>query len=135
MGQRDEFNPEDLAPEQWVRAVEATSVGAACWRDASWGNNAAPSWELADGSLVLAEVFYYTTVNGERYTEYFDGRPYVSVMFFDEDENPTLAFEASPEDFLTIARVAASRAEGPADAFLRAAEGVPQAGIYWDRDL
>ncbi|MCX7063059.1 MAG: hypothetical protein NT024_00485 [Proteobacteria bacterium] len=135
-GQRREFNPEDLAPESWVSQVTGTAIGSAVWRDASWGNNAAPSWELADGNLVLGEVFYYTTDNGERFTEHFEGRPYVSVVMFDEDENPTVAFESSPDDFLTIAHAAGSRTGPPADALVRAAEGVPQDGrIYWDRDI
>lgn len=136
MAQRDHFNPEDLAPERWAKVVEAAAVGAGHWRDGSWGNNAAPSWELVQGTLVLGEVFYYSTENGERFTDHFDGQPYVSVVMFDEDENPTVAFECSPEDFLAIVRSAASRSETPAEALLRAAESVPQDGrIFWNRDI
>ena len=100
--QRGQFQPEDCAPEAWVREIESLHPGDAVWRDASWGNNAAPSWELVDGNLVLAEAFYYTTDNGERMSEHFDGRPYVSVVMFDEDDNPTVAFESGPDDFLAI---------------------------------
>ena len=134
--QESQFNPEDLAPANWVGRVEGAKVGSAVWRDASWGNNAAPSWELVEGNKVLAEVFYYTADNGERFTEHFGGRPYVSVVMLDEDENPTIAFESSPDDFLTIVQAAGSRTGPPAEALLRAAEGVPQNGrIYWNRDI
>jgi hypothetical protein len=135
-GQAREFNEEDRAPASWVSQVEGAMVGTAVWQDASWGNNAAPSWELLDGDVVLAEAFYYTTDNGERLSENFPDEPYVSVVMFDEDENPTVAFESSPNDFLTIAQSAASRSGLPAEAFVGAAEAVPQEGcIFWDRDI
>ena len=134
--QHNQFSPEDCAPESWVSGVESLRLGDAVWRDASWGNNAAPSWEFVDGSLVLAEAFYYTTSNGERMSEHFDGRPYVSVVMFDEDDNPTVAFELSPEDFVAIVRAAADRAEAPAAALVQAAEAVPGEGrVYWERDI
>jgi hypothetical protein len=119
----------------WVQGLEGVRIGDANWRDGSWGNNAAPSWELAQGELVLAEAFYYTTENAERFTEHFDGQTYVSVIMFDEDENPTIAFESSPEDLLDIVRAAAGRPEAPAAAFLKAAEAVPADRIHWDRDI
>ena len=72
-GQVREFNEEDRAPASWVSEVEGATVGTAVWQDASWGNNAAPSWELLDGDVVLAEAFYYTTDNGERLSENFPG--------------------------------------------------------------
>jgi hypothetical protein len=51
-------------------------------------------------------------------------------------DNPTVAFESSPDDFLTIVSAAAGRAGPSADALLRAAEDVPQDGrVYWDRDI
>ena len=131
-----EFKEEDRAPMSWVSEIEGATVGAAVWQDASWGNNAAPSWELLDGDVVLAEVFYYTTDNGERLSENFSDEPYVSVVMFDEDDNPTVAFESSPEDFLAIVRVAADRAEAPAEALVQAAEAVTGEGrVYWDRDI
>jgi hypothetical protein len=135
MSQADQFQPECLAPDDWVAQVEGKATGSAVWRDSSWGNNAAPSWELAQADLVLAEAFYYTTGNAERYTEHFDGQPYISVVMFDEVENPTVAFEASPQDFLTILISAAARPEVAATALLKAAEGAPSPRIYWDRDI
>lgn len=135
MGQSNEFPKGCLAPGEWVKDLEATEIGDANWRDGSWGNNAAPSWEFVQGNLVLAEAFYYTTRNAERYTEHFDGQPYVSVVMFDEDENPTVAFEASPEDLLDMVRAAARRPEAPATAFLRAAENVPSERVQWNRDI
>jgi hypothetical protein len=84
---------------------------------------------------VIAEVFYYTVDNGERFTKHFEGQPYVSVLMFDGERNPTVAFESSPDDFLTIAKSAEGRTEPPAEALLRAAKDVPQDGrIYWYRD-
>jgi len=134
--QHNQFSPEDRAPEPWVRAIESLRVGDAVWRDASWGNNAAPSWALVDGNRVLAEAFYYTADNGERMSEHFGGRPYVSVVMFDEDDNPTVAFESSPDDFLSIVRLADSGAGDPAKALTLTAEQVPQGvRIYWDRDI
>ena len=134
--QESQFNPEDLAPANWVGRVEGAKVGSAVWRDASWGNNAAPSWELVDGNKVLAEAFYYTTDNGERFTEHFDGQAYVSVVMFDEDESPTVAFESSPDDFLTIVKAAEGRTEPPAEALLKAAADGPQNGhVDWERGL
>ena len=134
--QISQFGPEDCAPEAWVREIESLHVGDAVWRDASWGNNAAPSWELMIGNLVLAEAFYYTADNGERMSEHFDDRPYVSVVMFDGDDNPTVAFESSPEDFLAIARAAADRADAPGEALVQAAEAVPGEGrVNWDRDV
>ena len=47
----------------------------------------------------LGEAFYYTTENAERMSEQFDERPYVSVVMFDEDDNPTVAFESQPGGF------------------------------------
>ena len=134
--QYDQFGPEDCAPEAWVREIESLGVGEAAWRDASWGNNAAPSWEFALGELVLGEAFYYTTDNAERMSEHFDGRPYVSVVMFDGDDNPTVAFESSPEDFLAIVRAAAGRAEEPTEALVQAAEADSgECMVYWDRDI
>jgi hypothetical protein len=63
--QTTQFNSEDCAPAEWVEAIESARIGNARWRDASWGNNAAPSWELFDGNEVLAEAFYYTVSNDE----------------------------------------------------------------------
>ena len=135
-GQVREFNEEDLAPSSWVSGVEGARVGTAVWQDASWGNNAAPSWELLDGDVVLAEAFYYTAANGERLSENFPDEPYVSVVMFDEDDNPTVAFETSPDDFLSIVRLASSGAGDPARALTLTAEQVPQGvRIYWDRDI
>jgi hypothetical protein len=134
--QISQFGTEDCAPEAWFREIESLHVGDAVWRDASWGNNAAPSWEFVDGNLVLAEAFYYTTANGERMSEHFADVPYVSVVMFDEDDNPTVAFESSPEDFLAIVDAAADRAEAPAEALVQAAEALPGEGrVYWDRDI
>ena len=135
MGQSNEFPTDCLAPEVWVRDFVAVRIGDVNWRDGSWGNNAAPSWELAQGDLVLAEAFYYTPANAERFTEHFDGQAYVSVVMFDEDENPTIAFESSPEDLMNIVRAAAGRPEAPAASFLKAAEAVPADRIHWDRDI
>jgi hypothetical protein len=135
LGQLSAFQQDCLAPDEWVRTLEGARIGHASWRDGSWGNNAAPSWELAHGDVVLAEAFYYSPENGERYTEHFDGRPYVSVVLFDEDENPTVAFESSPEDFLSIVRSASGRPEVPEAAFLKAAEDAPTPQIYWNRDI
>lgn len=135
-GQAREFNEEDRAPALWVGGVEGATVGSAVWQDASWGNNAAPSWELLDGGVVLAEAFYYTTDNGERLSENFPDEPYVSVVMFDEDDNPVVAFETSPDDFLSIVRVASSGVGDPARALTLTAEDVPQGvRIYWDRDI
>ena len=70
MTQHNQFNPEDQAPEQWVQAVERAGAGAARWRDGSWGNNAAPSWELVDPDDALyAEAFYYAPENAERFRD------------------------------------------------------------------
>ena len=135
-GQVREFNEEDRAPASWVGGVEGATVGTAVWLDASWGNNAAPSWELLDGDVVLAEAFYYTTDNGERLSENFPGEPSVSVVMFDEDDNPIASFETSPDDFLSIVRLADSGAGDPAKALALTAEQVPQGvRIYWDRDV
>jgi hypothetical protein len=135
-GQVREFNEEDRAPSSWVSWVEGATVGTAVWQDASWGNNAAPSWELLDGDVVLAEAFYYTADNGERLSENFPDEPYVSVVMFDEDDNPVVSFETSPEDFLSIVRLAHSGAGDPARALMLTAEQVPQGvRIYWDRDI
>lgn len=134
--QAREFNEEDRAPASWVGEVEGASVGTGVWQDASWGNNAAPSWELLDGDVVLAETFYYSVDNGERMSEHFPGESYVSVVMFDEDDNPTVAFETSPDDFLSIVRLASSAAGDPARALTLTAEQVPQGvRIYWDRDI
>lgn len=135
-GQAREFNEEDRAPASWVSHVEGAMVATAVWQDASWGNNAAPSWELLEDGVVLAEAFYYTTDNGERLSENFPTEPYVSVVMFDEDDNPTVAFETSPDDFLSIVRLASSGAGDPARALTLAAEQVPRGvRIYWDRDI
>jgi len=135
-GQVREFNEEDRAPSSWVSGVEGATVGTAVWQDASWGNNAAPSWELLDGDVVLAEAFYYTADNGERLSENFPGEPYVSVVMFDEDDNPIVSFETSPDDFLSIVRLADSGAGDPAKALTLTAEQVSQGvHIYWDRDI
>jgi hypothetical protein len=135
-GQEREFNEEDRAPASWVSGVEGATVGTAVWQDASWGNNAAPSWELLDVDVVLAEAFYYTTENGERLSKNFPVGPYVSVVMFDEDDNPVVSFETSPDDFLSIVRLADSGAVDPARALTLTAEQVPQGvRIYWDRDI
>jgi hypothetical protein len=135
-GQVREFNEEDRAPASWVSGVEGATVGTAVWQDASWGNNAAPSWELLDGDAVLAEAFYYTTENGERLSKNFPVGPYVSVLMYDEDDNPAVSFETSSDDFLGIVRLADSGAVDPAKALMLTAEQVPQGvRIYWDRDI
>lgn len=135
-GQMREFSEEDRALASWVGGVEASAVGTAVWLDASWGNNAAPSWELLDGDVVLAEAFYYTTENWDRMSENFPDEPYVSVVMFDEDDNPVVAFETSPEDFLGIVRLADTGAGEPARALTLAAEQVLQGvRICWDRDF
>jgi hypothetical protein len=135
-GQAREFNEEDRAPASWVSQVEGATVGTAVWQDASWGNNAAPSWELLEDGVVLAEAFYYTDDNAERLSENFPGEPYVSVVMFDEDDNPVVSFETSPDDFLSIVRLANSGAGDPARALTLTAEQVPQGvRIYWDRDI
>jgi hypothetical protein len=95
-----------------------------------------PRGSLLDGDVVLAEAFYYTTDNGERLSENFPDEPYVSVVMFDEDENPVVAFETSPDDFLSIVRLADSGALDPARELTLTAEQVPQGvRIYWDRDI
>jgi hypothetical protein len=135
-GQAREFNEEDRAPVSWVSQVEGAMVGAAVWQDASWGNNAAPSWELLEDGVVLAEAFYYTTDNAERLSENFPDGPYVSVVMFDEDDNPTVAFETSPDDFLSIVRLADSASAQSDGALVWAAEKMPpNVRIYWDRDI
>jgi len=135
-GQTREFNEKDRAPASWVSGIEGATVGTAVWQDASWGNNAAPSWELLDGDVVLAEAFYYTTDNGERVSENFPDEPYVSVVMFDEDDNPVVAFETSPEDLLSIVRFADKGGGDPVRMLTLTAEQVPQGvRIYWDRDI
>lgn len=108
MGQRNEFNVDDLAPESWVRGVEGNRAGAAIWRDGSWGNNAAPSWELAvpDGN-VHAEAFYYTPSNAERFVTRFGGAAYVSLTLY-QDESITAACVMEPDAFLDVVRSATS---------------------------
>lgn len=134
--QAHEFNEEDRAPASWVSQVEGATVGTAVWLDASWGNNAAPSWELLDGDVVLAEAFYYTTDNGERLSEHFLSEPYVSVVMFDEDDNPTVAFETSPDNLLSIVRLAATASAENDGTLVWAAEHVPpNIRIYWNRDI
>ena len=135
MGQSSEFAPDCLAPQDWASGLVDVRIGDAEWRDGSWGNNAAPSWELVQADVVLAEAFYYTPANAERFTEHFDGQAYVSVVMFDEDENPTLAFESSPEDLLEVVRAASGRREDSATAFLKAAEALPADRIHWNRDI
>jgi hypothetical protein len=135
-GQAHGFNEEDLAPASWVSQLEGSTVGSAFWQDASWGNNSAPSWELVDGDVVLAEAFYYTTHNAERFSEHFPGQPYVSVMLFDDDHNPTEALETTPDDFLRIVYLAGSHPQDPGGGVALAAEQASRSSrIYWDRNL
>ena len=66
--------------------------------------------------MVLAEALYRTTDNGERLSKNLPDEPYVSVVMFDEDENPVVAFETSPDDFVSIVRLAGSGVGDPARA-------------------
>ena len=100
--QKTQFNSEDCAPEAWIEAIESARIGNARWRDASWGNSAAPSWELFEDNNILAEAFYYTVENAERFVAQFKGRPYVQVQLLDSDGNITFGFDTSPELFLKI---------------------------------
>jgi hypothetical protein len=85
---------------------------------------------------VLAEAFYYTADSGERLSENFQDESYVSVVMFDEDDNPVVSFETSPDDFLSIVRLADSGAGDPARTLTLTAEQVPQGvRIYWDKDI
>ena len=60
----------------------------------------------------------------------------MSVVIFDEDDNPIVSFETSPDDFLSIVRLADSGAGDLARALTLTAEQVPQdVRIYWDRDI
>jgi hypothetical protein len=55
---------------------------------------------------------------------------------FDEDDNPTVAFETSPDDFLSIVRLADSASAQSDGALVWAAEKMPpNVRIYWDRDI
>ena len=121
--QNTQFNEEDCAPSEWVEAVESARIGSARWRDASWGNNAAPSWELFDGNQVLAEAFFYTTQNGERFTRLYDTEPYLEVVLLDEDSDITGGFQTSPDTFLRILEAAGGYG-GPARAAFRNAAQV-----------
>ena len=55
---------------------------------------------------------------------------------FDEDDSPSVAFETSPDDFLSIVRFADSGGGDPSRILTLTAEWVPQrARIYWDKDI
>ncbi len=55
---------------------------------------------------------------------------------FDEDDSPIVAFETSPDDFLSIVPFAASGGGDPSRILTPTAERVPQrARIYWDKDI
>ena len=107
--QNTQFNSEYCAPEEWVSSVESIQIGDARWRDASWGNNAAPSWELVVDNRIVAEAFYYTSRNAERHTDHFAAVPFVQVALFDSDEVATRGFELSPDNFLELLAEAAAR--------------------------
>ena len=120
--QKTQFNSEDCAPTEWVNAIESARIGNARWRDASWGNSAAPSWELFDGNQVLAEAFFYTTQNGERFTRLYDGEPYLEVALLDEDSDIIGGFQTSPDTFLSILEAAGGYGVPPSAALRKAAQ-------------
>lgn len=108
MSQQAAFGREYLAPAEWVGQLMATvGAGAARWQDGSWGNNAAPSWQLMtpDG-IVQAEAFYYTPENADRHDADFGATAYVSLVIY-RDEEIAEAWTMEPETFLLVARSAA----------------------------
>ena len=119
--QKTQFNSEDCAPAEWVTEIESALIGNARWRDASWGNSAAPSWELFDGNEILAEAFYYTIENSERFTEHHHGQPYVQILFLDSDGNVTSGFETLAATLVSIISAAAALDSTPSEAFAKAA--------------
>lgn len=109
MAQQDQFSSADLAPDTWVRSIQGIAQGTRQWRDGSWGNNAAPSWELWEGEKVCAEAFYYSVDNVERVTDLFESEPFVTVCLFDRGENVRCAFDVSADTFIRIAMVSAAK--------------------------
>jgi hypothetical protein len=109
MTQQQAFGREDFAPAEWVDALMATAgAGAGRWQDGSWGNDAAPSWQLVtpDG-VVQAQAFYYTPDNAERYVKDFGPVAYVSLLLY-RDEEIAEAWAMEPETFLLVAKSAAA---------------------------
>ena len=132
--QKTQFNEEDCAPSKWVDAIESSRIGPARWRDASWGNNAAPSWELFHVNQVLAEAFFYTTQNGERFTQEFDKAPYLEVALLDADANIIGGFQSSPDAFLGILEAAGGNGDDPIWAFRKAVQVACDDGrAFWDQ--
>lgn len=121
MAQQDQFSTVDLAPAEWVRSIEELESGPRHWRDGSWGNNAAPSWELCDGDKVFAEAFYYTVANVERVTDRYPSEPFVTVCLFDAVENVRGSFDVSAESFIRMAEAAITVAGDPGVALEAAA--------------
>lgn len=107
MSQSNHF-PADLhAPPDWVRQVEGKLTARADWRDGSYGNDAAPSWILVDGSgLVHAQAFFYTTTNAERFEKPLGHEPYVAVSII-RDNEIVESCTTSPNAFLAALEVAA----------------------------
>jgi hypothetical protein len=134
--QTTQFNSEDCAPAEWVEAIESARIGNARWRDASWGNNAAPSWELFDGNQVLTEAFYYTADNAERFTEHHEEQSYIQVLVFDDDEGTVGGFETSPGAFLSMIEDAAALSSSPREALGETAERACDSGMaFWSKSL
>ena len=134
--QTTQFNSEDCAPAEWVNAIESARIGDARWRDASWGNNAAPSWELIVGNEVLAEAFYYTVNNAERCTEHFEGQAYIQALLLDNLENVASGFEASSEAFISIVSDSASLDSAPREALTESAWKASRNGAaFWSEQL
>jgi hypothetical protein len=108
MTQQAAFAREDLAPAAWVAALIATvGAGAGRWQDGSWGNNAAPSWQLVGSEGMAAEAFYYSPDNAERHEGDFGPLAYVSLVLY-RDEEIVEAWTMEPETFLLVAKSAAA---------------------------
>ena len=119
--QKTQFHSEDWAPAGWVEAIESSRIGNARWRDASWGNSAAPSWELFEDNNILAEAFYYTIENAERFSDRYEGQEYVQVQLLDSSGQVTSGFESSADTFLSITTAAAALDATPKEALAAAA--------------
>jgi hypothetical protein len=111
--------------------VEGRTIASARWQDASYGNDAAPSWILADDAgVVHAQAFYYASTNAERFEKRFGNYPYVAVSILRDDE-VARSCTTNPDAFVAaLALAGRSIVTVPGDALSSALLGVDS--VFWD---